>query len=94
MITLLRIASIVAATALLGSWASTEVNAQTSLCYQRCTTQYGWPQPQCASYCKRQDSRTRVYGYTRRANPEEGYAGGCGTYRYWNGAACLDARDK
>jgi hypothetical protein len=41
----------------------------------------------------------RVYGYTRRddveANVEFGRPtgpGGCGTYRFWNGRECVDAR--
>jgi hypothetical protein len=85
--------SIGAAVALV-SWSSMNVHAQqTSLCYQRCTTQYGWTEPQCARYCRRADSQPRVYGYVRRSDGERGYSGGCGTYRYWNGSTCLDARD-
>jgi hypothetical protein len=54
------------------------------------------------------DSRTyreyragpRVYGYV--ATPDEADAqlerpsgpGGCGTYRYWNGDKCVDARNR
>ena len=40
----------------------------------------------------------RVYGYTRRfddADVELGRnaaPGGCGTYRFWNGRQCVDAR--
>lgn len=95
MMPLVRIGSIVSVIAIFGPWTGTQANAQqTSLCYERCTSQYGWPEPQCARYCRRMDSQTRVYGYTRRVDGEQGYSGGCGTYRYWDGSACLDARDK
>ena len=94
-ITVASVLSIAAATTLFSPWTGTKANAQqTSLCYQRCTSQYGWPEQQCASYCRRSDSQTRVYGYTRRVGGESGYSGGCGTYRYWNGDMCVDARDK
>jgi len=46
--------------------------------------------------------RPRVYDYTRRdynteAELEGDYprrSGGCGTYRYWNGDRCVDARNR
>jgi len=97
---LFKIASIAAATVLLGSWSGPGANAQqSSACYQTCTIERNWPASQCASYCRGKageaaSGRSRVYGYTRRQNDEGGYAGGCGTYRYWNGEVCLDARDK
>lgn len=98
MSTLSRISSIAGATALLVSWAGMDANAQqTSLCYERCTSQYGWPEPQCARYCRRRDSeasQARVYGYTRRTGAEASNAGSCGTYKFWNGNVCFDARDK
>ena len=43
--------------------------------------------------------RPRVYGYRRYS--DDGYAendrvrrGGCGTYYYWNGDRCVDARTR
>lgn len=43
----------------------------------------------------------RVYGYTRDYNTEAEFegdyprrSGGCGTYRYWNGDRCVDARNR
>ena len=46
------------------------------------------------------DRDTRVYGYTRYYRDDDddvvvvrpGYRNGCGTYRYWNGDRCVDAR--
>lgn len=94
-ITVASVLSLAAATALISSWTGMNANAQpTSLCYQRCTSQYGWPEQQCARYCRRADSQTRVYGYARRGDGGSGYSGGCGTYRYWNGNVCVDARDR
>jgi len=44
-------------------------------------------------------SRPRVYGYTRYDRDDDDivgvhprYRGGCGTYHYWNGERCIDAR--
>lgn len=45
-------------------------------------------------------SGPQVYGYTRRYDddgtraPRQVYRGDCGTYRFWNGDRCVDARDK
>jgi hypothetical protein len=47
-------------------------------------------------------SEPRVYGYTQRSEPLDAEVdmdrptgpGGCGTYRYWNGHTCVDARYK
>lgn len=44
-------------------------------------------------------SGPRVYGYVRRVDPDDRYVevyrnGGCGTYRYWDGSGCVDARDR
>jgi hypothetical protein len=40
----------------------------------------------------------RVYGYTRRYDDDRGYArvpaGRCGTYRFWDGDRCVDARNQ
>lgn len=84
----------IAAAATMISWTGTSANAQqTSLCYERCTGQYGWPQDQCAQFCKRQDAE-RAYGYTSGLGGGRGFAGGCGEYKYWSQAGCLDARDK
>ena len=46
--------------------------------------------------------RPRGYDYTRRHYNTEaefegdypGRSGGCGTYRYWNGDRCVDARNR
>ena len=96
MSTLSRISAIAGATALLVSWTGMDANAQqTSLCFERCTSQYGWPQLQCARYCRQRDnSQARVYGYTRRTGADASKAGSCGTYKFWNGDVCFDARDK
>lgn len=40
----------------------------------------------------------RVAGFTRRSDlvidPPVRSAGGCGTFRFWNGTTCVDARDR
>jgi len=44
----------------------------------------------------------RVYGYSRRASgPDDSHSrhlrrssAGCGTYYFWNGDGCVDARDR
>jgi hypothetical protein len=87
--TLLWLAAIAGVAALLASWTDREVNAQTSLCFQRCTSQYGWPMDQCANYCKRRASQRTVYGYAAK-----GGAGSCGTYMFWKNGECFDARNK
>jgi len=74
----------------IGAWHGSPAEAQTSLCFERCAFTYGWPDDQCRRYCRRADSQTRVYGYTRRI---EQPGGGCGTFRYWDGSECRDARD-
>jgi hypothetical protein len=41
----------------------------------------------------------RVYGYYRDDDEDvvvrrPSFSGGCGTYRYWNGYRCVDARNR
>ena len=39
----------------------------------------------------------RVYGYYQADEPDFGRpagSGGCGTYHFWNGEKCVDARNK
>jgi hypothetical protein len=93
MITPLRIVSVLAVSAFLGSWADIDAKAQTSACFERCTGQYGWPADQCRSFCMRGGAKGRASGY-RGSVEKSGRAGGCGTYKYWKGRACVDARDK
>jgi hypothetical protein len=87
--TLLWLTSIAGVAALLSFWPEREVNAQTSLCFQRCASQYGWPQDQCAAYCRRRASQQTVHGYTSTRGP-----GNCGTYMFWRNGECIDARNK
>jgi hypothetical protein len=98
MITPLRIASVLAVSALFGSWAGIDAKAQTSLCFERCTGQYGWPADQCRSFCRRGGAKGRVSSYKgsgyRSSVEKSARAGGCGTYKYWKGNACADARNK
>ena len=42
-------------------------------------------------------SGPRVYGYTRYYDDDVAYpsrSGGCGTYYFWNGERCVDARNR
>jgi len=97
----LRIAS--ASAVLAVAAISSGAHAQSSACYQTCTIEYNWPASQCANYCRQRSlerrspmntAPTRVYGYQQGQDERIGRsAGSCGTYRYWNGTDCADARN-
>jgi hypothetical protein len=54
--------------------------------------------PPAYGYYDYYDAPPPVYGYSSpRAERERSYrapAGHCGTYRYWNGERCVDARNR
>jgi hypothetical protein len=82
---------------LLGLTWSGAVSAQSFGVYIGPSPAYDYDDSYAYGYVPPRAYGPRVYGYTRRYE-DRGYvvtrpAGRCGTYRYWNGDRCVDARN-
>jgi hypothetical protein len=86
--------------ALLGSSVN-EANAQ-SACFTQCMSNAGWGEQKCSAYCygdqtepqvqSQSQTKSKVFGYVRRADDRNVRRAGCGAFHYWNGRSCIDAR--
>jgi len=84
------------AVALLGLTWSGAASAQSFGVYVGPPRAYDYDDSYAYGYTSPRVYGPRVYGYTRRYD-DRAYvarpAGRCGTYRYWNGDRCVDARN-
>ena len=92
--------SLAVVTALIGLTCSGAASAQSLGIYVGPPAAYDYDDGYAYGYAEPRAYRPRVYGYTSRYDDDDrdyttrAPAGRCGTYRYWSGDRCVDARWK